>query len=328
MKLDRRNVQIRLPLRGIVPPIVTPLVSSDRLDLDGLANLVESMIAGGVSGIFALGTTGEAQALGLPLRLQMVHETCRLVNDRVPVLAGISDTSLRESFRMGEEAIGAGATGLVVAPPFYTPLAQRELLKHIETLLGALQVPIFLYNIPGLTKVRYEPDTVLAAAAMGAAGLKDSSGDMVYFHRVRRRLAEHAGFSLLVGPEELLGEAVLMGAHGGVCGGANFDPQLYVDMFRSAELGDAKRVRELQRRVMAFSDAVYHIGSPESSYIRGLKCALGIRGLCSDLPAPPLEPLDEAEHERMRSWLCHNEAFPAALKAICTEQAPGDRPSL
>src|SRR5204862_3640583 len=113
-------------------------------------------------------------------------------------------------------------------------------------------------------------------------GLKDSGRDMTYQHSVRRIISARPDFSLLVGPEELLAEAILLGAHGAMCGGANMAPRLYVDLYEAAKAGELKRVRQLHDRVIRISDAIYTVGAAGSSYFRGLKCALGCLGLCRD----------------------------------------------
>src|SRR5580765_8543312 len=97
------------PLRGIVPPMITPLAGRDTLDLAGLERLVEHILAGGVDGLFVLGTTGEAPALSYRLRRELVTHTCRLVNGRIPVLVGITDCSQSGSVEVACAAASAGA---------------------------------------------------------------------------------------------------------------------------------------------------------------------------------------------------------------------------
>ena len=275
------------PLRGIIPPMITPLSGPDTLDLPGLERLVEHVLAGGVHGLFVLGTTGEAPSLSHELREDLVRRVCGQVGGRVPVLVGITDTAFGESLRMAETACDAGAAGLVLAPPYYFAAGQPELLEYIGHLCEKLPLPLFLYNMPSHTKVVFEPDTVRQAAAIpGVVGLKDSGGDMTYFHRVHAALRSRRDFSLLIGPEMLLAEAVLFGAHGGVCGGANVAPRLFVELWEAARDGRLARVRALQEKVMALS-ALYAVGRYGSSYLKGLKCALSCMGICDDFLAEP-----------------------------------------
>jgi 4-hydroxy-tetrahydrodipicolinate synthase len=284
------------PLRGIVPPLVTPLSGPDALDLRGLERLIRRVVEAGCSGVFVLGSTGEAQALSYRLRMDMLRETCRIIGGRIPVLAGVTDTSVVESIRFGQAAMETGCDAVVTAPPYYFRLAQSDLLRHTEILAREIGAPLFLYNMPGLTKLTYEPETVAAAAQIdGVAGFKDSSGDLIYFQRVLRAVSGRRDFTVLIGPEELLPQAVQLGAHGGIAGGANLRPRLYVDLYRAAAEGGLEHVRDLQHQVLEISERVYRVGDSATSYIRGLKGALELEGVCSGLPAPPLLPLDEGE---------------------------------
>src|SRR5688572_18307479 len=117
--------------RGIIPPIVTPLKDRDTLDVAGLENLIAHMLAGGVHGIFALGTTGEAPSLSYRLRREMVERTCKLVGGKVPVLVGITDTSFVESVELAKVAAGHGAKAVVLSAPYYFPVGQPELLEYV-----------------------------------------------------------------------------------------------------------------------------------------------------------------------------------------------------
>ena len=107
------------PLRGVIPPMVTPLLDNRTLDLKGLERLVEHILDGKVHGLFLLGTTGEAPNLSYDLRHELVRRVCKQVNGRVPVLVGITDTVFTESMRLAESAARAGAEALAAAPPYY-----------------------------------------------------------------------------------------------------------------------------------------------------------------------------------------------------------------
>jgi len=232
------------------------------------------------------------------LRAEVVERGCRLVASRVPVLVGVTDTSFVESVRLAERAAEAGAEAVVIAPPSYFAAAQDELVEYIKRLAAAMPLPIFLYHIPHLTKVGFEAEAVRGLLDVPQViGLKDSGARMQHLHEVRQLAAGRPDFTILVGPEELLAEAVLLGAHGAMCGGANMVPRLYVDLYDAARAADLPRVRDLHERVMRISSALYTVGPPESSYIRGLKCALGLLGLCDDTPAEPFERFGAAERE-------------------------------
>jgi dihydrodipicolinate synthase/N-acetylneuraminate lyase len=286
----------RCPLRGIIPPLLTPLLDRDRLDVAGLERLIEHVLKGGAQGLFILGTTGEGPSLSYALRRELIERASRQVARRVPVLVGVSDTAFVESVQLARFAAGVGADAVVLAPPYYMPEGQPELREYLAHLLPELGLPLFLYNMPPLTKVPFELDTVRWAIDQPrVVGLKDSSGDMGYFHSLRLLAAQRPDWTLLVGPEELLAETVLLGGHGGVNGGANLFPELYVALFDAARREDLPRVRDLHQRVLQVGRRLYHVGQHPSAIIKGLKCAAALRGLCSDFMAEPFHRFREPE---------------------------------
>ena len=292
------------PLCGIIPPMVTPLLDRDTLDAAGLERLIEHILAGGVHGLFILGTTGEGPSLGYRLRCELIERVCAQVAGRVPVLVGITDTAFVESVRIAQKAGKEGAQALVLAPPYYFPAGQPELLEYFKHLASELPLPLFLYNMPSHTKVFFEAETVRAAADIpGIAGLKDSSANMIYFHEIRALLKDKPDFTLLVGPEQLLAESVLLGGHGGVNGGANLIPRLYVDLYNAACARDLPTVITLQEKVMKIATTIYTVGHYGSSLIKGLKCALSHIGICNDFLAEPFHRFRQKERDIIRRYV-------------------------
>ena len=217
-------------MKGLIPPMVTPLIDNNTLDRDGTVRLVEHMIAGGVHGIFILGTTGEAQSLAYHLRYELTELVCSAVAGRVPVLVGVTDTSLEESLRLAHKAAECGAAAVVAAPPYYFAPSQPELTMYYKALAD---------NMPVHVKVSLEPATVKELAGHpNIIGLKDSSSNMVYFQTLLYELSDRPDFALFMGPEQLTAESVMLGAAGGVNGGANVFPELYVALYEAAAAND------------------------------------------------------------------------------------------
>ena len=292
------------PLCGIVPPLVTPLLDRDTLDGDGLERLVEHVLAGGVHGIFVLGTTGEGPSLSHRLRRELVGRVAGQVRERAAVLVGITDTAFVETVALARHAADVGADAVVLAPPYSMPEGEPELREYLEHLLSELPLPLFLYNMPPLTNAPFDLDTVRWALDQpGIAGMKDSSGDLVYFSRLCALALGRPGWTLLVGPEELLAASIFAGGHGGVPGGANAFPRLYVALFEAARAGDLERTRDLQARVTALAEKLYHVGRHPSATIKGIKCAVACLGLANDFMAEPFHRFREPERRRIREAL-------------------------
>ena len=291
-------------LSGVIPPMVTPLLETGALDVEGTSRLVEHILSGGVHGLFLLGTTGEATDLPYDIRRELVGRACADVAGRVPVLVGITDTVMDESLRLAEYAAECGADALVAAPPYYFAAGQPELVDYYLNLADRIPLPLFLYNMPAQVKVSISVPTVVELASHpNIIGLKDSSGNIGYFNACRYAMRNNLDFRIFIGPEEAMGEVVLMGAAGGVAGGANLFPQTFVELYDAAVAKDVDRVRSIQERVMHVSSLIYGVGHHNSSFVKGVKCALSLMGICSGNLAAPREPFNAADRALIRSRL-------------------------
>lgn len=292
------------PLRGIIPPLVTPLLDNDTLDIEGLERLIENTISGGVHGIFILGTTGEFASLSYRLRIELIKRTCLLVDRRVPVMVGITDSAFAESLNLAKVAADCGADAVVLAPPYYFASGQPELLEYLKRIMIKMPLPLFIYNMPVHTKVIFEPKTVKAAAEIpGIVGMKDSSSNLAYFKQVQYELRDRNDFTFMVGPEEFMAEFVLTGGHGGVNGGANMFPKLYVELYNASVSRNFEKILPLQQKVIQISSTIYKVGHYGSSYLKGLKCALSVMGICNDYLAEPFHRFKEPERLKISQLL-------------------------
>lgn len=310
--------QTNQPLEGIVPPLVTPLTRRDALDVSGLERLIEHVLAGGVHGLFILGTSGEAPSLSYRLRRDLITRVCQQVRGRLPVLVGITDTALVEAVALARHAADAGAQALVTSAPYYFPAGQPELIDFVHQLLPELPLPLYLYNMPQMTKVQFEPDTVRQLAQLdGIIGIKDSSGDLEYFRQLVAVARERPDWRLFVGPEHLLVDVLRMGGHGGVNGGAQIDPALLAGLYEAVRHEDSARVQALQQRLRRLGE-IYAVGRHASTVIKGMKCALSLMGLCSDEMAAPFSRFGPQERERVRAVLAELNLLPVRKPAAVT----------
>lgn len=275
------------PFHGIIPPLVTPLMGRDQLDHDGLERLIEHTIDGCVHGLFILGSTGEAPSLSYRLRRELIDAVCKLVDGRVPVLVGITDTAFVESVALAEHSANAGANAVVLTTPYYFPAGQTELISYVRNITPELPLPLMLYNMPQLTKVWFEIETLKQLADLdGIVGLKDSSGDMAYFAEAVKLKALRPDWSVMIGPEAKLPEAMQLGGNGSVAGGANVLPRLFVECYEAKLANNNVKLAELHDRINDFQ-RVYEIGKYASKYIKATKCCLSLMGICNDFMAEP-----------------------------------------
>lgn len=297
---------MKLPLKGIIPPVITPLINNNELDVKGLENLIEHLISGGVHGLFLLGTNGEAPSLSYKLRKDLIKRACKLVNHRVPVLVGITDTSFEGSIEIAEYSKEVGVDAVVVAPPYYFPVSQEEMIDYLESLAPALPLPFLMYNMPSCTKLHLSVDTVKRAKELGAIGIKDSSGDMTYMYSLIEEFKDSPDFSIITGTELFLPETIMQGGHGAVAGGANFFPRLFVDLYEASLLKDLTKIAELREIVIKIYNTIYSVGKYTSRYTKGTKCALSVMGVCNDYMAHPLRKFGPEEREKIKK---HVEEF-------------------
>jgi 4-hydroxy-tetrahydrodipicolinate synthase len=305
-------------LRGIFPPLVTPLTDKGQLEADGLERLLEHVLDGGVQGAFLLGTTGEAPHLSHSVRRELVQRACRTINGRCSVLVGISDTSKEEAVSLAQFAAECGANGVVAAPPYYFPLSQDEIVEFMRQVAAEIPLPLLLYNMPRMTKVPFSLEVVRRLMSIPRiVGVKDSSGDLDYFSKLLGVCRERPDWSVFIGPEQWLGRALGMGADGGICGGGNIHPKLFVEMFDAAVRGDAQAIEKCERTIVQLG-RLYHIGQSSASVTQGLNAGLSLLGICGNAMSVPFSPLEGAELEQARQVL-------AEIGILKSRSEPQDR---
>lgn len=297
-----KNTQ-SLSLSGVIPPMVTPLRARDEIDHAGLERLIEHLIQGGCNGLFILGTTGEAPSLSYRLRRELIETVVGLVNKRIPVLVGITDTAFVETIQLAEFATEHGADAAVLTTPYYFPAGQTELLAYVRNIVSEISLPLVLYNMPSLTKVWFEFETLKDLTSIESIiGIKDSSGDLNYFEQLITLKQTRPDWSVMIGPEALLPEAMAIGGDGVVAGGANIAPELFTTCYQSILDDDAPRTAQLHEKILQLQ-AIYEVGKYASRYIKATKCSLSLLGICSDLPADPFNPFFERERKQVETIL-------------------------
>ncbi len=287
---------------GVIPPVVTPMISADRLDVDAVDAIVEHLIEGGVSGLFVLGTTGEGPSLTYQMRYEMVERTCERARGRVPVLVGVTDTCLAESIALAQHSSQCGASAIVAAAPFYFDVDQSALQTWFAQLAEESPLPLMLYNMPSCVGVNLDLTIVdLLSNHPNIVGIKDSSGDWNYFTQLCERRRDREDFLIFMGPEELLAEAVAAGANGGVCGGANLLPSVYSRLYKAAVRRDTAEIAHWKQTIASMFERVYRDDNGSMKLIPGLKFAMEQSGLCKSTIAPPLTAISETHSQRIRN---------------------------
>ena len=290
------------PFRGIIPPMITPLRPDFSLDIARTERLIEHLIDGGVHGIFILGTTGEFAGLSSAVKSDLIQITCQQVKGRVPILVGVTDCSFTESVDLAAIAHKSGAKALVAAPPFYMNIGQAELINYYQKLADVVELPLFLYDMPSHVKISIEVETAVKLSKHpNIIGIKDSSGKIENFQALCEAFKQQPEFKIFVGPEEFLAETLKIGGDGGVTGGANLFPKLYVALYEAFEKKEYDAVKKFQETILFLCSNLYQNGTYQSSYLKGLKAAMSFEGLCEDNFAPPIFPYSPSEKSTLYS---------------------------
>lgn len=294
-----KKTSVKQKLHGIIPPMITPLSSQNELDHEGTTRLINHLLSGGVHGIFLLGTTGEGPSLSERLKREFISFVSKEVSGKVPIVVGISNTSFVESINLAGFCADNNIDAVVITPPFYYPAGQQELIEYFTHLTRELPLPLLVYNMPAMTKIHMHIETVKKIADTDEViGIKDSSGNMIYYHELLNEMKGKEDFITLIGPEELLAESVIFGGSGGIPGGANVFPKLYVDTYEAARNNDLKSVRALQHKIFILRE-IYSCGAYSSSLIKGIKCALKSLGICNDFMAEPFNSFGEIQRTQI-----------------------------
>ena len=279
-------------INGIIVPMVTPLTTGYELDHAGLEKLVEHLISGGCSGLFPLGTTGGGPFYSLKRQLEINQAVCRFAAGRLPVLTGISSASPEDSILLGRAAKAAGAFAVVAAPPCYLQLTDSEIIDFYKQLTREIGLGVFIYNMPGMTKINLKPELLMELAEIpGICGYKDSSNDMNSLHQVLLALKDKPEFPIYVGPESLTAETVLFGGAGGVNAGANLYPEVYVNCYRAMSSGNLPEMLYWQKKIDTIQ-LIYKVFPGFNPVATGVKTGLKLMGICGNTVLPPLRQPD------------------------------------
>src|SRR5262245_5833377 len=223
----------RMQIRGIIPPVATPMQANEDLDLPRLKWFIDHLILNGVHGIFVLGTNSEFYALDEDEKQRVIATAVEHVRGRVPVYAGTGAESTREAVRLTKMAEKEGVQGVSVITPYFVLPSQQEIFDHYRRIAENTSLPVILYTNPGTCGgVKIDVETVARLAEIpNILGIKDSSGDLQNTNELIRVVPDR--FSVLLGRDTLIYHGLIWGAKGAVPATANIAPRLVVDIYEA-----------------------------------------------------------------------------------------------
>jgi 4-hydroxy-tetrahydrodipicolinate synthase len=286
--------------RGTFTALVTPFRNGD-VDFTAFEKLIETQIAAGITGVVAVGTTGESPTLSHDEKHEVIQRTIKMANGRCKVLAGTGSNSTRDAIEATKFAEKAGVDGALLVAPYYNKPSQEGLFRHFKAIADITSLPVMLYNIPGRCSVDIVADTVirLAEACRNIVSIKEASGSVERVGELRRRLPKE--FTILSGDDSLILPFMAVGAVGVVSVASNLFPAEVCALVRACDSGDYKSAESLHRKLFPLFKDLFIEPNPVPA-----KTALGWRGAMSAEVRLPLFEMTEANQTRLRKTL---EAF-------------------
>ena len=292
-------------VKGIFPPIASPLTETEAFDEQGMRRLVQYLLESGVHGLFVLGSTGEFATFTQAERQRVIDVVVDEVAGRLPILANATEVGTKKTVESARVVAGTGADAMVLMVPYYFRHTPSEVLRHFREVTASVDIPGFIYNNPNSTKFNLTPEMVEELSQGGRiVGIKDSSHDFAQFQELLRRFKGSKDFKVFQGEEHHLAASILLGAAGAVLTVANVVPKLCVALYEAGVNGDIERAISLQDRLMkAFK--ICHVSSAlmPGSAIGGVKAALALRGICGGTVKKPFVPPSEEDVRKIKEIL-------------------------
>src|SRR6266700_874857 len=283
--------------RGTFTALVTPF-RNGGIDDSAFKKLIETQIAAAITGIVAIGTTGESPTLSHEEREQVIRLSVATANKRCLVLAGTGSNAAQPAVADTRIAEQFGANGALLVAPYYNKPSQEGLFRHFKTIADATSLPIVLYNIPGRCGVDIAPDTVarLAKKCRNIVSVKEASGSVDRISELRMRLPD--SFTILSGDDSLTLPFMSVGAAGVVSVASNLFPAEVCALVRAFESGDVKSATNLHHKMFPLFKDLFIEPNPVP-----VKTALDWRGAMSGEVRLPLCEMSEANQARLRNTL-------------------------
>ncbi|HEX6267950.1 MAG TPA: 4-hydroxy-tetrahydrodipicolinate synthase, partial [Burkholderiales bacterium] len=248
-------------ITGSLVAIVTPMHEDGRLDLGAFRKLIDWHVAEGTDGIVVVGTTGESPTVNVDEHKELIRLAVQHSRGRIPIIAGTGGNSTAEAVELTESAKKAGATACLSVVPYYNKPTQEGLYRHFRRIAETVDLPMILYNVPGRTVADLHNDTVLRLAQVpGIIGIKDATANIERGTDLVKRLPR--SFAIYSGEDATALALILLGGHGVISVTANVAPKPMRQMCAAALVGDVKKARELNLRLLPLHQRLFVEANP------------------------------------------------------------------
>jgi 4-hydroxy-tetrahydrodipicolinate synthase len=284
-------------ITGSLVAIVTPMFEDGRLDMARFRELIDWHVAEGTDGIVVVGTTGESPTVDFDEHKELIRVAVDHAKGRIPIVAGTGGNSTAEAIELTESAKKAGATACLSVVPYYNKPTQEGLYRHFRKVAETVDLPMIVYNVPGRTVADLQNDTVVRLAQVpGIIGIKDATANIERGTDLVKRAPR--GFAIYSGEDATALALILLGGHGVISVTANVAPRLMHEMCAAALVGDVKKARELNLRLIGLHQKLFVEANPIP-----VKWALAQMGRIEAGLRLPMTPLSEKCHDVVREAL-------------------------
>jgi len=285
-------------VHGSNPALITPF-RNGIVDERAFQALVAWQIAEGTHGLVPCGTTGESVTLSLKEHVRVVELCVEVAAGKVPVIAGAGSNNTAHAIELAVHVKAAGADAALVVTPYYNKPSPDGLFAHFKAINDAVDIPIYIYNVPGRTVIDMSPETVGQIAQLrNVVGIKDASNDL--WRVAKHKALAGADFIQLSGDD---GSALGFNAHGGrgcISVTANVAPKLFAQMQEATLQGAFDTARALDEKLSPLHKAMFCEPSPAPA-----KYACSVLGLCSDEVRLPIVTCSDVTKAQIRSAMTH-----------------------
>ncbi len=282
---------------GAITAIVTPFIDG-KVDEQGFVDLINFQIDKGIHGIVPCGTTGESATLGFDEHKRVIEIAVQTVAGRVPVVAGTGANNTLEAIEFTESAKESGADAVLSVVPYYNKPSQQGMFEHFKTVAETVDIPMFLYNVPGRTVVNMLPETVARLAEVeNIIGIKEACGSLEQISDVIRFCPDD--FILLSGDDFTSMPTVFVGGKGVISVCSNIVPDMMATMMEAALEGNLAKARELHFSLFPLMKTMFGCPSPAPA-----KKGVELRGIIKDgSPRLPITTIDDPTLSKLEEAL-------------------------
>jgi 4-hydroxy-tetrahydrodipicolinate synthase len=281
----------------VITAMVTPFDNQGQIDFDATTRLLDYLIENGTNAVVVAGTTGESPTLSHEEKLSLFRHVVKTVDGRIPIIAGTGSNNTQASIELTKEAEEIGVDAALIVAPYYNKPNQRGLYAHFEAVANSTKLPIMLYNIPGRSVVKIEPETVMELSKISnIVSVKDSTGDLSSMTKVIAGTPDD--FSLYSGDDDLTLPVAAIGGNGIVSVSSHVvgnEIQAMLQAYDAGNIGEASRIHQ---QILPVMQGLFQAPNPTP-----VKEALNQKGIAVGGVRLPLVELTDEEKENVSKLL-------------------------